>query len=57
MELTKLHDKFKEKHTKNLKYDQNYCRLNIETAICTKPNMENVSLWDLIALKEPRMWP
>ena len=27
---------FKEKHTKNFKYDQNYCRLNIEIAICTK---------------------
>ena len=27
---------FKEKHTKNLKYDQNYCRLNIEIDICTE---------------------
>ena len=35
MKVTKLLEQFKEKHTKNLKYDQNYCRLNIEIAICT----------------------
>ena len=57
MKLTKLHEQFKEKHMKNLKYDQNYCRFNIEIAICTEPSIENVSLWDLLALKEPRICP
>ena len=38
MKLTKLHEDFKEKLTKNLKYDQNYCRLNNEIAICTEPS-------------------
>ena len=42
---------------KNLKCDQNYCRLNIEITICTEPSIENVSLWDLFALKEPRTCP
>ena len=51
MKLTELHEKFEEKHMKNLKY----CRLNIEICICTESNIENVSLWDLIALKEPRI--
>ena len=32
-----MHD-FKEKHMKNLKNDQNYCRLNIEIDICTEPS-------------------
>ena len=38
MKLTKLHERFKEKHTKNLEYDQNYCRFNIEIDIWTEPN-------------------
>ena len=42
---------------KNLIYDQNYCGLNIEIAICTEPSIKNVSLWDLAALKEPRVCP
>ena len=57
MKLTKLLEQVKEKHTNNLKYGQNYCRLNIGIAICTEPSIENVSLWDLLALKEPRMCP
>ena len=36
MKLAKLHLWFKEKHMKNLKNDQNYCRLNIEIDICTE---------------------
>ena len=50
MKLTKIHEWFKEKHTKNLKYDQNYCRLNIEIDICTEQSDKNVSLWDLLLL-------
>ena len=40
MKLTKIREWFKEKHTKNLKNDQNYCRLNIEIDICTEPMLE-----------------
>ena len=42
---------------KNLKYWQNYDRLNIELGVCIKQMLENVSLWDLCALMEPRMCP
>ena len=49
--------KFKEKHMKNLKYEQNYCWLNIEMDVCTEPIVLVMSLWDLIALREPRISP
>ena len=38
MKITKIHDWFKEKHTKNLKMTEITFRLNIEFDICTEPS-------------------
>ena len=56
MKITKIHEWFKEKHTKNLKMTEITFRLNIEFDIV--PNqVKKLVLMGPIALREPKICP